>query len=218
CVSQFLEREVRLKSPHGMLIRHIPCSVPMPRRTAQCPTGPLRLLYVGRLTEEQKQISALTQAMCRAVREIPGIEGVIIGDGTGRPAVEQILREQSLGSAVRLVGRLDSEQIQEVMLQAHAIVLLSDYEGLPVAVMEAMACGLVPVCLRIPSGIPELVEDGVTGLLVSDRADNFISAIRRLRTEAGLWERLSCSARKRIENGYSLENGVDRWMELIGTL
>jgi glycosyltransferase involved in cell wall biosynthesis len=218
CVSQFLEREVRAKSPNGMPIRHIPCGVPLPDHVVQYPKGSLRLLYVGRLTEEYKQISQLTRAMCRAVREVPGTEGMLIGDGSARLAVEQILREQGMGSAVRLVGRLDSGQIQEAMLQGHIIVLLSDSEGLPIALMEAMACGLVPVCLSTPSGIPELVEDGVTGLIVNDRADNFVAAIRQLQMEPGLWQRLSSTARARIESGYSVDEGVTRWVQLMGTV
>jgi colanic acid/amylovoran biosynthesis glycosyltransferase len=217
-VSQYLEREVKLKSPRGMHIRHIPCSVPVPDRVVQYPVGPMRLVYVGRLTEEQKQISKVARAMCRAVREVPGTEAVIIGDGVARPAVEQILREENLGPAVRLIGPVDSEQIQEHLQEGHVLVLLSDYEGLPVAVMEAMACGLVPVCLRIPSGIPELVDDGVTGLLVNDRSDNFIAAIQQLRTEPGLWKQLSTAARQRIETGYSIDDGVNRWLELTHTL
>jgi glycosyltransferase involved in cell wall biosynthesis len=210
-----LEREVTLKKPERVLIRHIPCGVPVPRTVAQPPADTLRLLYAGRLSEKQKRISELTRAFGRAVREIPGTKATIIGDGPARASVEQILRENNLEPDVQVKGPLDSAQVVENILDGHVVVLLSDFEGLPVAIMEAMACGLVPVCLPVRSGIPELVDHGVTGLLVNDRSDDFVSAIRRLRTEAGLWERLSCAARERIVTGYSSEVCADRWAEII---
>ena len=98
--------------------------------------------------------------------------------------------------------------------EAHVLVLLSDFEGLPIALMEGMACGLVPVCFKMRSGIPELVEDGVTGLLVSDRGDEFVRAIARLHNDRNLWERLSLSARSRIAADYSLNACAEKWMDL----
>ena len=84
--------------------------------------------------------------------------------------------------------------------------------------MEAMACGVVPVCLRIRSGIPELVTHNETGLLVDDRGDGFVDAIRRLQTETGLWQRLSANARKRIEEGFSFEKSAGKWECLLRDL
>lgn len=98
------------------------------------------------------------------------------------------------------------------------LVLLSDYEGLPIALMEAMACGVVPICLRIRSGIPELVEDGVTGLLVSDRSDDFVAAVWRLRYEPQLWEKLSKAARAKIEAEYSNEVCTASWEAFLKQL
>jgi hypothetical protein len=106
---------------------------------------------------------------------------------------------------------VDNDQIQSHLLEHHVIVLLSDSEGLPIALMEAMACGVVPICLRVPSGVLELVEDGVTGLLVNNRGDDFFEAVRRLRDEPGLWERLSRAARAKIEAEYSQEQSAARW-------
>jgi colanic acid/amylovoran biosynthesis glycosyltransferase len=84
--------------------------------------------------------------------------------------------------------------------------------------MEAMAAGLVPVCLNIRSGVPELVEHNITGLLVNDRSDGFLDAVRLLRSETGLWERLSKAARTKIESEYSYQKTADRWIELFTEL
>ena len=89
---------------------------------------------------------------------------VIYGEGPARPAIEQILREQAEGLSVHTEGRVDSDQDRHVCWSAMHWVLLSDYESLPIALMEAMAYGVVPICLRRHSGVPGLIEDGVTGL------------------------------------------------------
>jgi glycosyltransferase involved in cell wall biosynthesis len=202
----------------GTLIRRIPYGAPVPERTAQAPNGKLRLVYIGRLVERQKRISETTRALCRAVRQIPNVEGVIYGDGPARPAVEQILRAEAGTLPVRLGGRLDSDQVQDHLLRCHALVLLSDYEGLPIALMESMACGVVPICLRTRSGIPELLEDDVNGLLVNDRAADFVAAVRRLRREPGLWKQLSHAARAKIESEYSSQVGARQWAEFLWDL
>ena len=219
CVSKYLEQDVLKRHPKGVLVRSIPYGIPIPVETAKKPDGPLRLVYVGRLSEEAKRISEVTHALCRAVREVPGTEAYIYGDGEERPAVEQILREKGSGLPIDLVGRVENDQIQKKLLNCHAVVLLSEWEGLPVSTIEGMACGLVPIGFRYArGGVPELVEDGVTGMLVDDRGDSFVAAVRRLRNDPALWERLSRSARARAEAEYSEDVCAARWQELLGEL
>lgn len=218
CVSQALEQELLKQHPQRTLVRRLACGAPVPQQVAQAPTQRLRIAYVGRLVEEQKRISEVARALCRTVQEVPDTEAVIYGSGPDSPTVEQILQTEGSGLPVCLAGRVDSEQMQKHLLGCHVIILLSDYEGLPVALMEAMACGVVPICLRIRSGIPELVKDGVTGLLVGDRGDSFVAAIQRLRHEPGLWERLSKQARAKIQAEYSNEVCAANWEKFFGEL
>src|SRR5690606_8540596 len=92
------------------------------------------------------------------------------------------------------------------------------YEGIPVALMESMACGLVPICLDIRSGIPELVQHDQTGLLVPDREAAFVAAVRRLREEPALWPRLAAAARQKIATGYSITAAADAWVAFLQQL
>ena len=218
-VSKYLKQDVLKRHPKGILVRSIYCGVPIPRDVAKKPKGRLRLAYVGRLTEEAKRISEVTHALCRAVREVRGTEAFIYGDGEERPAVERIIREQADGLPVHLVGHVENERITKDLLECHAVVLLSEWEGLGLALLEGMACGLVPIGFRhARGGAPELIEDGVTGLLVDDRSDGFVAAVRRLGEEKGLWERLARSARTRTEAEYSDEVCAARWRELLQEL
>jgi colanic acid/amylovoran biosynthesis glycosyltransferase len=215
CVSRALEQEVLARKPARTILRRIPCGVPIPSKRVQRPHSGFRVAFVGRLADEAKRISDVTRAFCRVVKEIPGTEAVIYGDGPERRAVEEILATDGAGLPVWLGGVVTSDRVQERLLDCQVIVLLSDYEGLPIALMEAMACGCVPVCLRVRSGIPELVEDNVTGLLVNDRGDDFVKAIRRLRDDPILWERLSRAARSFINPRFSNDACAEEWAELL---
>jgi hypothetical protein len=93
-------------------------------------------------------------------------------------------------------------------------VLLSDYEGTPGAVMDGMEAGLVPVCLDIGRGVAELVRHEETGLLVPDRADGFVAAVRRLAEDESLRRKLAAGARQQVERHYALSVVADRWESL----
>ena len=218
CVSEFLKSSILSRNPTtGLVLKRIPSGTPIPAEQVAPPREVLRLAYVGRFVEEQKRASALVQALCRVVREVHDVEAILIGDGPARASMEAIIAAQQT-DRVKILGHLDGDTVQRQLLDSHVIVLLSDYEGTPTAVMEAMACGCVPVSLRIRSGIPELVEHGVNGLLVNDRDDDFVSAIRRLRDDLALWASLSCAARAKVESGFSTKWAAENWAALIDEL
>ena len=218
CISKYLEQNVLSRGPKGILIRRIPYGLPIPRHVTKRPNGRLRLAYVGQLVEERKRISELTHALCRAVREVPDTEALIYGDGPDRGIIEQILREQGDSLPVRLVGFVENHEIRKYLLECHAVILLSDHEGLGLALLEGMACGVVPIGLQAAPGLTEFVIDSVTGLLVPDRGDSFVAAVRRLREEPALWEQLSRGARAEAQAEYSDEVCVARWQELFRQL
>jgi colanic acid/amylovoran biosynthesis glycosyltransferase len=215
CVSDFLTKTVQDLGHTNVLIRKIPCGVQIPKKYAQPPQDKLRLIYVGRLVEEQKQISQVTKSLCRVVKEIPNTEAIIFGDGPSKSNIEEIILKQGQGLPIYLGGLIDNSKIQAVMLQSHILVLLSEYEGLPIALMEGMACGLVPICLNIRSGIPELIENNINGLLVNNRNDEFVNAVNNLRKDLMLWGRLSIAARNKIKSFYSHDSCVMEWNNLF---
>jgi glycosyltransferase involved in cell wall biosynthesis len=217
CVSQQLEADVTARAPQGVHVRRIPYGIALPETVVTRRDGLLRLAFSGRLAEEQKRISDVARALLRAIAEVPGTCASILGDGPDRDRLESLLVQEPLGSNIRLEGLIDSEQMQQRLLDVDAIVLLSDYEGLPISLLEAMACGCVPVCLDGRSGIGELVQHDITGLIVEDRGDDFVRAIARLQTESGLWERLSHRARERALS-YSSTSAADAWALLLREL
>lgn len=217
CVSEYLEK-IAKSWAHDTVIRKIPSGTPIPDSRVGKPGDSMRLIYAGRISEKQKKISDTTLALSKAVTYVPGAEAVLYGAGNAVEAVKKIIDESPKGTRLSYGGVLDKDQVQDELLNSHVFVLLSDYEGLPTALMEAMACGLVPICLDIDSGVPELIDHGETGLLVSDRNDDFVQAVKRLKTEEGLWEKLSVAARKRIEEEYSIGYSFNKWLDLIEEL
>jgi colanic acid/amylovoran biosynthesis glycosyltransferase len=215
CVSKYLEDLAVSKNTNNIIIRRIPSGTPIPNNVARRTNGRLRLIYTGRLKEEQKRISDVTRVLCRTVSEIPGTEAIIYGSGDAISSVLRIIETDGRGLPIRYGGIIDSNDMEKVLTTGQVFVLLSDYEGLPTSVMEAMACGLVPVCLNIRSGIPELVEHNKSGLLVNDRGDEFIQAIHRLQNENGLWEHLSNGARQKVKTEYSIQLSIKKWKKLV---
>jgi glycosyltransferase involved in cell wall biosynthesis len=213
-VSQKLEDDVTSRHPRSTSVHRIPYGVSIPNARVTRSGAGLRLAYVGRLAEEQKRISEVVHAMGQAVREVPATSAVIYGDGPDRQAVERLLNSEYADADIVLGGLVDSEQIQDRMLQSDVIVLLSDYEGLPIALLEAMACGCVPICLAGESGISELILDGMDGLIVRDRGAAFVDAIRRLSANPNLWSKLSHGARARAES-FSAAASADAWATLL---
>jgi colanic acid/amylovoran biosynthesis glycosyltransferase len=177
--------------------------------------GPFQFLCVGSLGPV-KGHRYLIEA-CRILRD-RGVdfECHIVGDGDLREDIERRIEDAGLSDRVKLHGALRQEGVVRRMRAAHAMVLPSvirprgDREGIPVVLMEAMAAGLPVVSSRI-SGIPELVLDGETGILVEPRDPGGIAdALHALAGDAGLRERLGAAGRKRVVERFDLETNVSQ--------
>jgi colanic acid/amylovoran biosynthesis glycosyltransferase len=131
--------------------------------TVPIPDSP-RLVCVGRLAG-QKAHHLLLQAVALLREEGIAFELVLIGDGPLRGDIERLIDRLGLGTHVRITGYISSEEVRREILEARALVLSSLAEGLPVAIMEALALGR-PVVSTSVAGIPELVRPGVCGWLV----------------------------------------------------
>lgn len=123
-----------------------------------------RFVSVGRLCEQKGQL-LLVQAAAKLVRAGRKLELVLVGDGPMRGEVEALIARENLGGVVRITGWATGAQVRSAIEGARALVLPSFAEGLPVVLMEALGAGR-PVISTYVAGIPELVQDGLCGLLV----------------------------------------------------
>jgi len=124
----------------------------------------LRLVCVGRLCEQKGQL-LLLDAVHQLVNEGLQFKLSLVGDGVLRTEIEALIVEYGLQNHVELIGWASNSEVRQQILASRAMVLPSFAEGLPVALMEALALGR-PVISTYVAGIPELVEPGVCGWLV----------------------------------------------------
>jgi colanic acid/amylovoran biosynthesis glycosyltransferase len=127
-----------------------------------------------------------------------------VGDGPDRNMLESLITELNLGQRVKLLGQRTRSQIVELMQEADVLVAPSvpsqsgRREGIPVVLMEAMACG-TPVVASDLSGIPELVDNEQSGLLTPPRNSSALaSALMRLHDDPQLCRQLSRGARRKV--------------------
>lgn len=210
-VSEYLQTVVHERAGASCPYLHAPYGAPVPERRARWTEERFGLVYAGRLVERQKRVSRVATAMLAAAAACPRVEGVLYGQG---PEAEELTRRCAAGGGrVRLGGLLRSEEIQPAMLGEQALVLLSDFEGLSIALMEAMACGLVPIVTPMRSGVADLVRDGETGLVVpADDPACFAQAVAHLANDRATWQRLADGARAEIlKRGCTPEGCADAW-------
>ncbi len=163
--------------------------------TAEANPGRFRLLFVGRLVVE-KGLAVLLDAMQSLQNGGVAVELTIIGDGPLRLGIESRIVEHGLNA--KCLGSVGQAEIVAHYQQHDAFVMTSFGEGLPVVLMEALACEL-PVIAPWISGIPELVEHEATGLLVpAGRSDALVAAIQRLSSDPELRQRLGRKGRERV--------------------
>ena len=217
CVSHYLASEVKRRDfDSDPLV--IPCGVPLPCQQVQHDPDHFHVVYSGRVVEVQKRISLVVASLILACQASPHIRATIIGAGAALQDCQQQVHDAGLAEAIHFTGRLSPPNVQQLLADAQAILLMSDFEGLPVALMEAMAAGVVPVARSIASGIPELVRHQQTGLLVSDDPTEAAAAILRLAQDPKLWQQCSSASRDLVHRAYGQPQTLQQWNNLIKDL
>lgn len=196
----------------------IPCGAPVPAERTSYKTGTIfKVVYIGRIVQEQKRIADIATSFCQCAQQLPAATFYIYGSGPDEGLVNDIIRAHHYPSNVFFPGIIPHEEVAHELLSSHAIVLMSDYEGIPVALMEAMAYGVVPVCKAISSGIPELIKDGITGIYI-DGADDLASAIEYLQQNADKWNELSVNCKQLINQRFSANKNLADWLGLLNNM
>lgn len=175
----------------------------------------LTIVYLGRLIEEQKRITTVIKTLIRVCSKCNDVNAVVIGDGVDKSLCIDLVNQSSCSSRIDFVGSKNKIEIDLILQNSHIIILMSDYEGLPISLLEAMSFGVVPVVRDIESGIPELVENGMTGFLVENEIDNAANLILEVIHNQNIWESVSMNARKLISSDYDLDNTMKYMEETI---
>jgi colanic acid/amylovoran biosynthesis glycosyltransferase len=175
--------------------------------------GPLRIIAVGTLHEVKGQAHLIEACRRLAARGVD-LTCRFIGDGPDREALTKQIDRAGLGDRVTLVGRMTSDAVAAELARSDVLAAPSvptsggKREGIPVVLMEAMAAGLPVVASRL-SGIPELVTDGVSGLLVPPGDDDALAdALERLAGDAALRARLGAAGRETVVREFDVDRNA----------
>jgi glycosyltransferase involved in cell wall biosynthesis len=183
---------------------------------APMPPGGPHLVAIGRLVE-QKGLGLLITAMAAAAPDLPGLQLTVVGDGPLRAALQTQVTQLGLQNRIRFAGWQDETGVRTALAAAHALILPSFAEGLPVVVMEAMAAGR-PIIATAIAGLPELVTPDVGWLVPAGDAAALAGAIRHLAaTPPGTLAAMGQAARARVLARHSIAAEAEKLTDLFAS-
>ncbi|NUQ37426.1 MAG: glycosyltransferase family 4 protein [Caldilineales bacterium] len=193
----------------GRAARLIPYGVTVPPPAARWPAQPGLLLAVGRLVE-RKGYPFLIEALAR-LRHRPNLRLILVGEGHERAAIEARIRTSGLEDRVTLAGRVSDDDLQRLYQSCQMFILpaiidsAGDTEMLGMVLLEAMRYRK-PVIASAVGGIPDIVTDGETGLLVAPQdPEALAAAIARLLDDPDLAQRLGDAGYEHARARFSWE-------------
>jgi len=174
------------------------------------PEGPFKLISVSRLVEK-KGLEYAIKAVAFLLSEGLDVDFDIIGDGECRQKLQQLIANLGINDRVKISDSIRHDEvatrisIADVFILPSVIAQNGDMEGIPVVLMEAMSLG-VPVLTSHHSGIPELVKDGETGVLVPEKDERAIyRKLKTLLSDRNLHRKVSYNARRFVEEHHNKE-------------
>ncbi len=189
------------------------------------PDGQVNIVTVARLVEK-KGIEYGIRAVAKLIARTSNlnIQYTIVGDGYLRKKLQRLITKLGVGNAVKLLGSQQQEEVIKILNDSHIFLAPSvtskrgDQEGIPVALMETMAMGL-PVVTTQHSGIPELVQDGISGFLVPERdVEALTEKLSYLVKDPELWSKMGAAGRSFVEKHYNISKLNHQLVEIYQNL
>ena len=161
------------------------------------------VVTVGRMSPE-KGLDVLVEAFALLVKRVADVHLVLVGDGQERQSLEALVRKAKLEKVVHFVGYTKTPG--DYLIEASVFALPSRSEGIPNAVLEAMALG-VPVVATGVGGVPEIIQDGVTGRLVTSEEPGLLGeCLAELLLDSKLRRRFAVRGRRRVREAFSVSS------------
>ena len=186
-------------------------------RPAHDPQALLRVIYIGRLAPG-KGLDELLEGLRLARAQGCAARLVLAGAGPEEPRLRRRVREAGLGEEVSFAGPAFGEHKARLLSVSDVLALPSYSEGLPYALLEAMAAGVVPLVTPV-GAVPDVMEDGVHGALVAPRDPQALArGLRRLAADRSALARMGAACRQRVAADYSIERMAEDFSLLYRSL
>ncbi len=216
-ISHFCRSQLMLFSDqaHWSKISIVHCGV-QPENYGRKPRGKFgkRLLFVGRL-DAVKGVPLLLDAFAAAFAKHPDATLTVVGDGPARAGLETRAKALAVSGAVTFSGYQAQDAVAAMLEDADLLVLPSFAEGVPVVLMEAMASHIPVIASRV-AGVPELVEDGVTGYVISPGdVDTLADRIDQLLANPALCKRMGQAGRSVIATDFNIDTEAAWLLQIL---
>lgn len=218
CVSSYLTEKVKQRFPKlADRVHFIPYGIPIPDEPppARPTTGPLRLCYCNRLQQYQKRVFDLPLIAAELEKLGVDYELDIAGDGPDTEELRKRFDAANLKSPIRFHGRIPNAAVMDLCRRSHLFLLTSDFEGLPISLLEAMSVGCVPIVYEIESGVPDAVSSEAVGFRIP-HGDVALCA-SKLNSAAGeraILAELARNTTDHVAKSYADEVMADRYSRL----
>jgi colanic acid/amylovoran biosynthesis glycosyltransferase len=221
CISDFTRSQLMglVEERNWSKLRVVHCGVDLdsfsPRHTSTPrDRSAIEILTVGRLTPGKGQ-ACLVEALKLCLASPMQARLTIVGEGPAREEIEGVAQRLGVESHVELTGAVGQDDIQALYDKADIFALSSFAEGVPIVLMEAMAKEL-PVVAPAIMGIPELIEDGVSGLLTKPaRADQIADCVERLAADPDLSARLGREGRWAVSERFDVRRSAEKLFDIF---
>jgi glycosyltransferase involved in cell wall biosynthesis len=220
CISDYARSQLMALSERDVWdklhVVHVGIPIEQFTRTADTssPQGEPTILFIGRLVPVKGQ-TVLLEALAILAARGHDLNVIIAGEGPLRRTLEHLAEHLGLASQVSFAGAVGQDEIHALYASASIFCLPSFAEGVPCVLMEAMAMELPVVSTRI-TGVPELVDHGHTGILVSPgRVDQLADALERLLADPSLRKQMGALAREKVIHEFNSQNSAEELYELF---
>lgn len=182
-----------------------------------------KIIFVGRLVEK-KGVSILLEAIHQAIKEIPDLKLLVIGDGPEREKLELLSNDLGLNNTVTFLGALKQDQLPEMYSSASIAIMPSvidsrnDQEGLGLVAIEAMGCECAVIASSLPA-ISDIIKNNKNGLLVKPGDSNELAgSIVKLIDDKNMQESIASSGRQSVVEKFDWNIVANNYKKIINTL
>jgi glycosyltransferase involved in cell wall biosynthesis len=176
----------------------------------------IKIIFIGRIEDSQKGVFLLPKIIWDLKQRGFDFRFVIIGDGPSFPELQRMINDRDIADKVFLSGPLPHEEVIQAMRENHFFIMPSNYEGMPVVLLEAMSSGLVPIVSNLSGHTDILVKEGTTGFFGEPGdAKSFVSAILKAIEDRTALNQISKNASDFIGNHFNLQEITESYLKLF---